>query len=220
MKSIKNNVIFTTSERQMIRLSKKYWGVFEWIRFFHLKTKVNIFNSKNTLFDFDKEESRKTKSKQLIEFTENKDDYERYALNILDHSSISIWISKYSYNGILEYYNWDGWEIAYIYLKKDWKYKDKFIQLLNDSCSLWTQYANGSFDWVYNLSDEETKEYYEDRFCWDEQEKCECKNCIKSIDEMKNAINDSEIHFYSSEYKNDKFGLESIVEVLFGANNV
>ena len=33
-------------------------------------------------------------------------------------------------------------------------------RLLNESYSLWTQYENGSFDWVYKLSDEEVKTEY------------------------------------------------------------
>lgn len=219
MKSIKNNVIFTTSEKQINKLSDKYWGVYEWIEFFHLKTKVNIFNSINTLFDFDKQEFKKTKSKQLIEFKENKEEYEQYSLNILDHSNVSIWISKYRYNGNPNYYKWDGGEIGFIYVKKDWKYKERFIKLLNESCDLWTQYNNGYFDWVYDLSNEEVKQYYAERF-QNGENKCNCKNCIISIGEMKEALNESEIDFYNNEYKYDKFGLEFISESLFGLNNV
>ena len=93
-------------------------------------------------------------------------------------------------------------------------------RLLNESCSLWTQYENGSFDWVYKLSDEEVKAEYQEIT---NEKECHCHNCTNcmfypSIDEMKNKINSREIEFY--DYKYDKFGLEFIVEDLFGVNNV
>lgn len=218
MKSIQRNVILTTSEEQMHILWNKHWGIFEWLRYLHLKTSVNIFNGIDTLFDFEDRAPKKTRSSQLIELRKNKDDYEEYALNIYSHSRTKIWISENQYNGFD--YKWDGGEIAFIFIKKDWKYKDKFIKLLNDSCSLWSQYENGSFDWVYDLSDEDTKTEYWDRMNADECKCHNCENCIfyPTIDEMKDKINEVEIEFY--DYKDDKFGLEFIVEDLFGVNNV
>ena len=75
-------------------------------------------------------------------------------------------------------------------------------RLLNESCSLWTQYENGSFDWVYKLSDEEVKAEYQEIT---NEKECHCHNCTNCM-------------FY--DYKYDKFGLEFIVEYLFGVNNV
>lgn len=155
MQSIKHNVIFLTSKRQINILQNRYWGIFEWLRYLNQKTKINIFSDKDKLFNFESQETVKTRSQQLINLKQNEDDHEQYTLNLLDHSGVSLWISKDRYNGNPNYHNWDGGEIAFIYIKKNWKYKDKFIKLLNESCSLWTQYENGFFDWIYKLSDED-----------------------------------------------------------------
>lgn len=142
------------------------------------------------------------------------DDYEKYYLNSFSHGGTKIWVSNNSVK------DWDSGAIASIFVKKNWKYKDKFIQLLNDSCSLWTQYENGYFDWVYELSDEEAKTEYLERTSENECNCHNCKNCVfyPSIDEMKDKINSLEIEHY--DYECDKFGLEFIIEELFGVNNV
>lgn len=58
MQSIKSNVIFLTSERQMEVLWSRHWGIFDWIKFFSQKTNVNIvtsiLGSITTIFDFRK----------------------------------------------------------------------------------------------------------------------------------------------------------------------
>ena len=220
MQSIKHNVIFLTSKRQINILQNRYWGIFEWLRYLNQKTKINIFSDKDKLFNFESQETVKTRSQQLINLKQNEDDHEQYTLNLLDHSGVSLWISKDRYNGNPNYHNWDGGEIAFIYIKKNWKYKDKFIKLLNESCSLWTQYENGFFDWIYKLSDEEVQVKYQEITNEKEYHCHNCTNCMfyPSIDEMKDKINTLEIEFY--DYKYDKFSLEFIVQNLFGANNV